>query len=152
MRKPAAVAPDSRRPRSDAVAVERPDDAAEPVQRRRPVGEPPRHGDTSPVGVDELELAAFEKAVARVRATEARLLRAAPARLAGAVGVRDVVRPDRPGLETLGQAARTRGVARPDGRAEAVAGVVRAAHRVLLVVERLDGHDRPEDLLPRKTI
>ena len=38
-------------------------------------------------------------------------------------------------------------VARPDARAEPERRVVREPHRLVLVVERLDGHDRPEDLL-----
>src|SRR5207237_8833910 len=106
MRQAAAVAPDSRRPLDETVAVERSDDAAEAVEPLRPIREPPGHRYASAVGVDELELRALEEAVARVRAPEARLLRPAPTRLAGAVRVRDVVGPDRPGLEALGHAAR----------------------------------------------
>ena len=63
-------------------------------------------------------------------------------------GVRHVD-PDRPRLDARREAVPARGIARPDGRHQPVAHVVREADRVLLILEGRDGHDRAEDLLLR---
>src|SRR5262249_38604050 len=57
------------------------------------------------------------------------------------------VDPDHPRLDRARDAMAARGVARPDGREEAVADVIRDPDRVLLVLERDSRDDRAEDLL-----
>src|SRR5581483_1035002 len=52
-------------------------------------------------------------------------------------------------LDARGDAVPARGVAGPDRGEEAVLDVVRDPNRVLLVLERDDGHDGAEDLLLR---
>src|SRR5947207_7692269 len=82
-------------------------------------------------------------------AAEARLLVAAE-RDAGERRVRRVD-PNRPGLDPAREAMAARGIARPHRRHQPVAHVVRDADRILLVLERDHGDDRPEDLLLRNS-
>src|SRR5205085_9933999 len=63
-------------------------------------------------------------------------------------GVRHVD-PDRPGFDAARDAVAARRIARPHGRHQPVADVVRNANRVLFVLERDHSDDRPEDLLLR---
>src|SRR5438034_2541093 len=59
------------------------------------------------------------------------------------------VDPDRARLDPPREPVPAGGIARPHGRHQPVAHVVRDPDRVLLVLEGNHGHDRPEDLLLR---
>ena len=85
--------------RAETVAVEQVDDALEAVEHAFVVGVPPRNGHATAVEIGELDARELVEPVLRVRPAEAGFLRPAPGGLAGAVRVRDVVRPDGAGLE-----------------------------------------------------
>src|SRR5258705_9538143 len=83
-------------------------------------------------------------------AADAALLVAAPWRLD--VRWLHVIHPHDAGAQALDRAHGAEDVARPDGGREAEVGVVGDAQRVVFAVERDDGGDRAEDLLPRNAI
>src|SRR5688500_16231592 len=103
----------------EPALVEKAGDALEAVGDALVVREPPWHADPARVGVDVLHARQLVQPVLRVRRPVAGLLPAAPRRLARAVGVGDVVRPDHPGLDPSSDPARADEVARPDARSEA---------------------------------
>src|SRR5436309_579383 len=99
------------------------------------------------VDVDLLDLEILVEAPGAELAAVAGLLEAAPGRLDRRR--LHVVDPDDAGAQPAHGAHRLEEIARPDGRGEAVVGVVGDAVRFLLVVERDDRHHRTEYLLAR---
>src|SRR5262249_54394973 len=63
-----------------------------------------------------------------------------------------VVDPHHAGADALGQRDRPAGVAGVDGAAQTVRGLVGDTNRLVLVLERNDGHHRTEDLLARDAL
>src|SRR5215212_2762098 len=134
----------------DPASVQNAGEPPEPVEHVLAVRIPPWHGDASRIPVDELHLRALVQPVLRLRAAEAGVLVPTPGRLAGRVGVLQVVRPDRARVQPGSDPGGALTIARPDARAQAEGGVVRKLDRFTFFAERLHGDDGPEDLLVRE--
>ena len=89
-------------------------------------------GQASAVEIRELDLRHGVEAVLRVRHSVSRVPTATPGRLAGTVGVRVVVHPDRAGVELRRDCRRPCTVTRPDARAKGETRCVRTANAVPL--------------------
>src|SRR5215204_3493936 len=117
----------------DPAAVQNAGEPPKPVEHVLAVRIPPRDGDASRIPVDELHLRALVQPVLRVRTAEAGVLVPTPGRLAGRVGVLQVVRPDRARVQAGSDPGGTLTIARPDACAQAEGRVVRQLDRFSLV-------------------